>query len=89
MRQDKNDHTNYSEVAQLRQQIESEYRAACEGLHGLAMRARHDFIQARMQRVEEYYQELSSIVGPEAAITTVIKINDAFAGTQRKQEPQP
>ena len=50
---------NLSEVARLRQQIQTEYEAAQRGLAGLASGvARHDFIEARMERGAEYLLQL-------------------------------
>ena len=39
-----------SEVARIRQQIDLELEAAQRGMYGFAATARHDFINARMQR---------------------------------------
>ena len=58
---------NLSEVARLREQIEQEYSAAQQALSGYAQVARHDFIDARMQRIETCRKALSTLVGEEKA----------------------
>jgi hypothetical protein len=47
-----------SEVARLMRQIDLELEAAQRGLHGFAATARHDFINARMQRGGEHILQL-------------------------------
>jgi hypothetical protein len=42
-----------SEVAQFRQQQALQEQAAEQGLYGLAVTSRHDFIEARMERGAE------------------------------------
>ena len=56
-----------SEVAQLLDQISSEYEAACRGMCGFAEGAsKHDFITARMEHMGYLHNQLQSIVGDEA-----------------------
>ncbi len=57
-----------SEVAGLMQQIELEYEAAARGLAGFAITARHDFINAHMERIAVYHAALKEQVGDEKAI---------------------
>ncbi len=60
-----------SEVASIRQTIAAEYMAASWGFSGLAAgTARHAFISARMERMEEGRKRLETMVG-EQAITLV------------------
>lgn len=47
-----------SEVARAMRQIDLELEAADRGLHRFATTARHDFINARMQRSGEYLLQL-------------------------------
>ena len=47
-----------SEVARAMRQIDLELEAADRALHGYAITARHDFINARMQRSGEYLLQL-------------------------------
>jgi hypothetical protein len=47
-----------SEVARVMRQIDQEREAAERGMHGFAITARHDFINARMQRGGEYILQL-------------------------------
>ena len=56
-----------SEVARLSQQIELECQAAKQGLEGLAIVANHDSINARMERIWDYRQELAQEVGEQEA----------------------
>ncbi len=58
-----------SEVAQLMERIANEYQAAQWGLSGLAYGvAKHEFITARMEHMEEGRQALAASVGDEQAI---------------------
>jgi hypothetical protein len=69
---------NPSEVARLREQIEREYAAACAGLHGLGMgSARHDFIQARMARAQQYGEQLIERIGAQAAMPLIVAAMEA------------
>jgi hypothetical protein len=45
----KNQQKNQSEIAQFLEQWDQEVEAIQQGLHGLAITARHDFINRRMQ----------------------------------------
>lgn len=56
-----------SEVARLMQQIEIECQAAKQGLEGLAIVASHDSINARMEKLWDYRQELAQEVGEQEA----------------------
>lgn len=56
-----------SEVARLMQQIEIECQAAKQGLEGLAIVASHDSINARMEKLWNYRQELAQEVGEQEA----------------------
>jgi len=59
---------NQSEVARLREQIESQLQAMQQGLRGLSSgTARHAFIQARMKRIGQYQDELAQQVGEQEA----------------------
>lgn len=59
---------NQSEIAQLRQQIESQLVAMRRGLAGLSSgTARHAFITARMERIGTYQDDLASQLGENAA----------------------
>lgn len=64
-----------SEVARLRTQIELELEAVNRGMNGLAIgRARHDFIQTRMQRIGAYQHTLACEIGEEAATQVVCQL---------------
>lgn len=63
---------NQSEIARLRQQIESELVAMRNGLIGLAEgTARHAFMNARLERLGSYHHDLVSQVGEEHATLLV------------------
>ena len=65
-------HTQGSEIAMLRQQIDQEYQAALQGLSGFCSgMARHDFIQARTENIGNYHEQLVKLVGPEQAISII------------------
>ena len=58
-----------SEVARIRETIANEYLAAKWGLEGLAYgTARHPFISARMERIEEGHRQLQTLVGDQAIV---------------------
>ena len=64
-------HEQRSEVVQLLAQIIEEYKAAQNGLTGLASgTARHDFITARMEMMSQLHSQLQTIVG-DAAIAMI------------------
>lgn len=61
-----------SDVAHLREQVELEYEAMVRGLTGFAEgSAMHEFISARMARIEGYHTELTKEVG-ETEATQII-----------------
>ena len=69
-----------SEVARLLQQIDLEYSAAKEALTGLACgAAQHDFITARMERLNSYHEELSSHVGVQEASRLLVEHLEAIS----------
>ena len=57
---------NQSEVAQLLNQIETEYLAAQHGLTGFAESAKHAAITARMENMGRIHENLQAIVGDDA-----------------------
>jgi hypothetical protein len=64
-------HEQRSEVMRLLAQITEEYKAAQNGLTGLASgTARHDFITARMENMGQLHSQLQTIVG-DAAIAMI------------------
>jgi len=65
-------HTNQSEVARLTAQIAAEYEAGVQALHGpMSGNARHDFITARMERMEVARVALIAEVGEEQALPLI------------------
>ena len=66
-----------SEVARIRREIETEMAAMHSGLYGLAYgRARHDFINRRMDRVDTCHTKLATYVGEGAADEMVCELYD-------------
>ncbi len=64
-----------SEIAQLRQRITEEYEAMKRGLTGLASgSAKHAFIAARMQHVDDYYGQLAQHIGAQEATQAVCEL---------------
>lgn len=61
-----------SEYKRLLNQIESERLSMWRGLNGLASVARHDFIQAKDNRIAECRQELIKFVGDENVVDEVV-----------------
>jgi len=76
-REHENMYANGSEVARLRLQIDEEYEAAHKGLCGLATGvARHEFIHARMERINGYYKRLVLLVGEDDADELLCHVSD-------------
>jgi hypothetical protein len=70
-----------SEIARLRAQIAAEYEAAHAALHSLALgTARHDFICARMERIEEAVEQLTDLVGIEKAAVIMVEAMEGERG---------
>ncbi|GCE48956.1 hypothetical protein EI42_01469 [Thermosporothrix hazakensis] len=70
-----------SEVARLRRQIEDEYQAMKLGLSGFSWgTAKHDFIQARMRRVDLYHEQLARQVGEKEATSTIYDLYTQIIG---------
>ena len=70
-----------SEVAQLRLRIAEEYEAMQRGLMGMAWgTAKHDFIQARMKRVDDYHDMLAQHVGEKEATQTICELYEQVIG---------
>ncbi|MBV9257375.1 MAG: hypothetical protein JO215_05100 [Ktedonobacteraceae bacterium] len=64
-----------SEVAQLRQRIIEEYVCMKRGLTGLACgTTKHAFIDARMKRVDDYYERLAQYVGTKEATQVICEL---------------
>lgn len=56
-----------SEVRKLLNQIKHEYQASRNGLTGIALVARHDFIQKRTANLANAANQLVSLVGADRA----------------------
>jgi hypothetical protein len=70
-----------SEIAQLRQRIIEEYEAMKSGLNGFAYgAAKHEFIDARMRRVDYYHGQLTKHVGEQEADLTICKLYTKVIG---------
>lgn len=64
-----------SEVANLRQSIETELAAMYQGLNGLAAGiSKHQFIEAKMKRLGAYHNQLVHHVGSEQAIQSSYEV---------------
>ena len=61
-----------SEVARLLHEIEITYEAAQRGCSGYAAVARHEFICAQMQRIEDYHASLQQLVGEQTALELLV-----------------
>ncbi|GLV59809.1 hypothetical protein KDH_66330 [Dictyobacter sp. S3.2.2.5] len=71
---------NSSDVARLLARIQDEYVAATRGLSGIAAgTAQHQFISAKMERIEQLHQELRTHVG-DHAIALIAHSLDAVPG---------
>jgi hypothetical protein len=63
--------TMSSEVARIKEQIEAQIEAARRGMYGYATVSSHKIINHAFERIEQPYNQLASIVGPERARTIV------------------
>ncbi len=61
-----------SEVARLKQQIELECETMRLAMTGFRTTASHDIINHQFDRLGEHYEQLSELIGQQAAIETVI-----------------
>ncbi len=74
---------NQSEIARLRQQIETQLVAMRGGLSGLsAGSARHAFINARMERIDAYQRGLACQLGEDAATMLVYGLYNEIMDAQ-------
>jgi hypothetical protein len=65
---------NQSEVRRLLETIDREYQAAQFGLSGLAQgTSQHEFINARMEKIEDIREKLVDLVGEEQAGRLVVQ----------------
>jgi hypothetical protein len=63
-----------SEVARVLQRIQQEYEAAEQGLSGLACgAAKHQFINAKMERLHEAHEQLEALLGQEEATALIAR----------------
>ena len=70
-----------SEVARLREQVELEYEAMMQGLTGFAEgSAMHEFISARMARIEGYHGELTKELGESEATQIICDLYNKATG---------
>ena len=75
-----------SEVAALREKIAAEYMAAKLGLEGLNLgTARHDFIEARLERVGVFHEQLHNLVG-DASIALVVETYESLPDTLTRSD---
>ncbi len=71
---------NQSEVARLMQEIELAYEAAQLALTGLAITARHDFINARQEHIAMCHEDLKKLVGEDQAIKMIYETQVKVTG---------
>ena len=64
---------NKSEVANLLQQIQTEYDAAQLGLAGYAQVSPHAFIEARERTIDTLHGQLATLVGNEEATAIIFR----------------
>ncbi len=82
--------TGQSEVAQLRMQIEAEHQACIAALIGInSGTAQHEFIQARLQRMDTYHAQLKEIVGEDEATGILCEVFDATPPQRELQRRVP
>lgn len=75
-----------SDVAAMVEGIESQYYAAHSALHALsAGTARHQFITHRMERAGQISEELSTLIGKDAATPLIVDAMNAAIDTIRSK----
>jgi hypothetical protein len=65
--------TQGSEVQRLLAAIDAERSAAEQGIHGLAITARHDFITAKFSNIGVHIETLSAIIPHDEAMKLVVE----------------
>ena len=76
-----------SEVARLMQQIDAEYEAGRQALHGPALgTAQHAFITRRMENMATQFATLRALVGDEEAMQAMIAWQDKEAECVQKEK---
>lgn len=80
---------NQSEVARLRQRIADECQASWWALYGLSSgSAQHEFIAAKLKRMDEHHQCLTALIGEEKATDALCEVWDEQAVKAQKQKEQ-
>ncbi len=70
-----------SEVARIREEIELQLEAMQRGMYGYASgSARHSFIRARMDRIDEYHHKLTDRMGELDADQLVCSLYSEIVG---------
>lgn len=70
-----------SEVARIREEIELQLEAMQRGMYGFASgSARHSFIRARMDRIDEYHHKLTDTIGEQDADQLVSSLYSEIVG---------
>jgi len=70
-----------SEVARIREEIELQLEAMQRGMYGFASgAARHSFIRARMDRIDEYHHKLTDQIGEQGADQLVSSLYSEIVG---------
>jgi hypothetical protein len=76
-----------SEVARVMQQIDAEYEAGRQALHGLALgTAQHAFITQRMENMANQFAALRAIIGEEEAMRAMVAWQDKAASNVQTEE---
>lgn len=78
------ENNNKSEVARIKQQIEAEYSAACQALHGPAIVAQHQIITAHMENMGRHGETLADLVGNEEAAKFLVQTMQASADAEQR-----
>lgn len=76
-----------SEVARLRQELETSANAAWLGLYGLASVGKHITITKHMENMAQSIQALAGIVGEEQAMQVWIEIGNQQEAEQIGNQP--
>jgi hypothetical protein len=75
-----------SEVARIRAQIETECEGFRRGFEGYAITAKHQFIQARYERLGQLQDELARHVGEQEAMQQVVALYIKVVDGEEKED---
>lgn len=65
---------NMSEIARIKRQIQAEYNAAYQALHGFGIVAQHRVVTKHLENMSKHGDALADIVGNEEAMQFLVDV---------------